>query len=386
MMTSKKWVIIVLATLGLSLGGCKGFFIGTENLTEPVDLPDNPGQVAFVHRWQKQIGDGTDEKSLHLQPLVVGNRVFVVSNDGELVALDLASGAVKWEKDIGHAIAAGVGGDQNLVVVGSEDGVLFAFDANTGQAGWRYQLSTEIVSPPIVVGGLVVARAIDGQVTAIEARSGQTVWKRDIGVADLSIRGNANGLFLDGALLYTNGRGRITLLSIADGRPLFSSPVVRGRGITMVERITDLIATPTVRNGVLFLSAYRHKTLAINLKNGDLVWESEYASAKDLFADNRYLYLVDKNSLIHAVNIQDGQLVWTNNQLEGRRISPVTGNGNGIVTIDQEGVMSIIDSRTGRIVGYQRVGGDKSYIAPQFTRQGILTYTSDGELSLVGTQ
>lgn len=381
--------LITTATLCLSLtlftGGCTGFFIGEENLAEPVDLPAASGQIQFTRRWQHQVGDGTDGKALHLRPAIVGGRVFAVSADSELAAFELDSGSRLWQRDIGHPIAAGVGADDNLVVVGNENGLLLAFDANNGEAGWTYQMSTEVLTPPIIAGGLVIARAIDGQVTALDAQSGEVVWKQYIGVADLSIRGNARGLLLDGGVvLFTNGKGRLTILSAVDGQPLLATPIISGEGMTSVERIADLLATPTIRNGVLFVSAYRHKTLAINLKDGSLVWESPYATASDLFADNHYLYLIDKNSLISAVDINNGKLAWTGNALEGRRISPLVGNGQWIATVDYEGEMSIMDARSGKVLGHQRVGGDRAYVAPMPAgRSALLSFTADGDLSLV---
>ncbi|MBS9781459.1 MAG: outer membrane protein assembly factor BamB [Gammaproteobacteria bacterium] len=379
-----KKLLVSVSALSLTalLGGCGSFLVGDENLSEAVDLPDVAQSVGFTRQWQASIGDGTDKKSLHLRPTVVDNRVFVVSADGTLEARELTTGKRIWQQDIGQCIAAGVAADNNLVVVSSEDGLLMAFSAGDGSAGWTYQASTEILTPPTIVNGLVIARAIDGQITALNARSGQPVWKQYIGVSDLSIRGNARGIYLDGAILYTNEKGRMTILSVTDGKPVASTPLVRGKGMTAVDQIADLLATPVVRNGVLFVSAYRQKTLALNLRDGSLLWQSPYSTDKDLFADDKFVYLIDKNSLISALDMRTGKLAWTKNTLEGRRISPVIGNGAWIATIDQEGIMSFLDSNNGNYLGRTDVGGKRSYIAPIVTSAGILTYTSDGDLTL----
>ncbi len=382
----KKNNSLLTATLALCLtallGGCSGFFIGEENLSKPVDLPDSANSVSFSQKWKVNIGDGTDGKKLQLSPAVIGEGVFVVSSDGTLEARNLATGSKIWQQEIGHSIATGVAADNNLVVVGSENGLLMAFSAKDGTSGWTYQASSEILTPPIIIKGLVIARAVDGQITALDARSGNVVWKQYIGVANLSIRGNAQGIYLDGAILYTNDRGRMSILSIADGKPVVSTPLVTGKGLTEVDQISDLLATPVVRNGILFVSAYRQKTLALNLRDGSLLWQSPYSTDKDLFADNKFVYLVDKNSLISALDMQTGKLAWTKNTLEGRRISPVAGNGAWIATIDQEGIMSFLDSNSGNYLGRTTIGSERSYIAPILTREGILTYTADGSLTL----
>lgn len=375
---------IAIVSIAVGVVGCSNFFVGEENSATAVDLPSNPGAVALTMGWHQQVGDGTDDRALSLTPLVGKERVIAVDATGKLQAFAVQNGERLWSQSIGQTIAAGVGGNAYFAVVGSENGLLMAFDAQTGQPGWRYQLSTEIMATPNVVGDLVIARAIDGQVTALDARNGQVVWKQHIGVADLSIRGNARGVVLGKEILFTNGKGRITLLAIADGKPIFSAPVVVGRGITAVARLADLLATPVIRNGLLFVSAYRHKTVAINMQDGGLLWESPHATSKDLFADNRYLYLIDKDSVIRALDMRNGKVAWTNRDLLGRHISPLAGDGRLLVTADFAGIMNVINAANGELLGYSSVGSGTTYTAPQWLNGRWLNFSGDGDLSLFG--
>ncbi len=218
--------------------------------------------------------------------------------------------------------------------------------------------------------------------TALSEKAGQVIWKQSLSVPSLSIRGNSRALFLDGVLLYTTGKGRLTLLSAQDGKPVLDAPVSAGRGITAVERVADLLATPTVRNGVLFLSAYRQETLAIQLADGALLWKSDKATALDLFADNRYVYVVDKNSIIYALDIRSGKVAWQSAVAEGRKISPLAGNGQYLVSVDNQGKLLVLDSANGELLGYQDVGDDRTYVAPQWVDGKWLTFTGNGQLTL----
>lgn len=374
-----KWLFLFFS---LSLWGCSGYFLGTENLAEPVDLPKITAEVDFIRQWKKTVGKGTDQKALSLTPLATRSTVYAASADGELVAYARESGERLWKVHTGQAIAAGVSGNDQVIVVVSRNGLLMAFDTRQGTMGWRYQLSTEVLAAPLVISDLIVVRAIDGQVVALDARSGQPVWKQDIGVADLSIRGNSKAVFVDGMLLFTNGKGHLTVLSIADGKTVFTAPLVLGKGKTAVDRIADLMATPAVRKGVLFLSAYRHQTLAIDLKDGGVLWQNDLSTALDIFADNRYVYLVDKNSTVYALSQQDGKVVWRNDQLKGRRLSPLSGDGYWLTSTDYDGNLIVMDAGTGAILGITSVGSQRAYVAPRYLPNGWLTYTRDGSLTM----
>ncbi|MPV85860.1 outer membrane protein assembly factor BamB [Ostreibacterium oceani] len=387
--------LILLGLFATLLSGCSGFFLGEPNLAEPEKLPSNPNEVNVSRHWQQKIGKGTADSTLRLTPKVIGDRVYMVSADGLLRAFSLDTGERQWQRQLGHAISAGVAGDttspatnsatsSTALVVGTENGVLMAFSSTDGSPLWSYPLSTEIIASPTVTNGRVIARTIDGQVTALTADRGEVLWKQDIGVADLTIRGNAEALNLGEVLLFTNGRGTITVLSIADGRPVLTAPVVIGRGMTEVQRIADLLATPTINEGVLFLSAYRHKTLAIDLQSGGLVWEQAVASALDLFADSRYVYVVDKDSIIYALNQKDGKVAWQSEVLKGRRISPLSGDGVHLLTVDMDGQLVALDSQDGSLLAYESVGKSRAHIAPlRFDQNRWLTFTRDGRLTQI---
>jgi outer membrane protein assembly factor BamB len=60
-------------------------------------------------------------------PVIVGNRVFVGSDDGRLYALDLASGRSVWEFRAGSGIKSSPAVGQGRLLIGSSDGAVYCF-------------------------------------------------------------------------------------------------------------------------------------------------------------------------------------------------------------------------------------------------------------------
>jgi outer membrane protein assembly factor BamB len=72
--------------------------------------------------WEWNSGGRLDSS-----PVIVGERVFLGTQKGELTALDLATGAVGWSFETGAAILASPSVAAGMLVISNLDGVVYAF-------------------------------------------------------------------------------------------------------------------------------------------------------------------------------------------------------------------------------------------------------------------
>ncbi|HET9482041.1 MAG TPA: PQQ-binding-like beta-propeller repeat protein [Candidatus Polarisedimenticolia bacterium] len=89
---------------------------GRDRLVHALD----PGTGRAV--WIHQAGSRVDAS-----PVIAGDRVFVATTGGDLLALSLASGAAVWRFQAGSGFAASPALAAGRLVVGSSDGTLYAF-------------------------------------------------------------------------------------------------------------------------------------------------------------------------------------------------------------------------------------------------------------------
>lgn len=376
--SSRLWAAALCSLLLLT--GCRGFFIGKENLSEPVVLEKTNGNI-LKQVWKTKVGDGENLRALTLLPWFYNDTLFVVSEDGVLAAVDFEQGKTHWKKTIGQRISAGISGDATHLFVGTREGVLQAYN-HDGKLLWQKNLGSEMLAAPTVVGGLVVTRTLSGQVNALTV-DGKMVWEQTIGTNPLSIRANARALFVDGAFWLVDNKGHLSIFDGKTGQRQLDVPLVFGRGLTAVLRLSDLVATPVVRNGLLFVSAYRHETLALDLKSGDLRWRAPIGSALDLFADSNAVYVVDKDSVIYALNQADGQLLWQSEAARGHRLSALAGNGQYLLAMDYLGQALLFSAFDGHLLDVKSVASDdeiRTYAAPQCTKTDCIIYAADGTL------
>ncbi len=95
---------------------------------------------------------------------------------GDLTALDLATGKVKWKKDLPGGVvgAAAVAGGQ--AVCAATDGKVRAFKLADGDRAWLYDAKAPVFAPPAVAGGVVYVADLLGTVHAIDAKTGAAKW------------------------------------------------------------------------------------------------------------------------------------------------------------------------------------------------------------------
>jgi len=111
--------------------------------------------------------------------------VFFGSGDGNIYALNAASGVLTWKfktGDVVHASPAIAGG---RLFVGSWDSYFYALDAVTGKEKWRFKTGEDpvihnqvgIQSSAAVVDGVVYFGCRDSNFYALDAATGEKKWR-----------------------------------------------------------------------------------------------------------------------------------------------------------------------------------------------------------------
>jgi alcohol dehydrogenase (cytochrome c) len=82
-----------------------------------------------------------------------------ITGRGELVALDIATGRVKWDTRLSHSPYGAATIANDLVFTTTYDGTLWAFDRRSGKPVWRSKLPTGTDAPVAVAGDTLVTAA-----------------------------------------------------------------------------------------------------------------------------------------------------------------------------------------------------------------------------------
>src|SRR5215510_8280976 len=116
-------------------------FRGNHSLT---GVSQSPVPRDLKQLWTYEAGD-----SIESSAAIVGGTVFVGSQKGELVSLNLENGAVYWKYATGSPIGESSQAYGNGVVyIGDLGGVMLAVNAPDGKQLWTFKAGNEIKSSP----------------------------------------------------------------------------------------------------------------------------------------------------------------------------------------------------------------------------------------------
>ena len=123
-------------------------FRGNAQLTGIADVAP-PASLSV--KWTYDAGDAIDSS-----PAIADNVVYIGSAKGELLAIDLASGKLRWKYATGSSIGeSSPAVSADAVFVGDLDGTVHAVNVRDGSRLWTFKTASEIKSSPTLAEDLV---------------------------------------------------------------------------------------------------------------------------------------------------------------------------------------------------------------------------------------
>jgi outer membrane protein assembly factor BamB len=99
---------------------------------------------------------------------------------GEVVALDLASGQVKWRKAVPGGVLSPVAVKGDLAVFTATDGKVRGWNVATGQEKWVYAAANPFFAGPALSGGFAYVADLKANVAALALSDGKAQWALDV--------------------------------------------------------------------------------------------------------------------------------------------------------------------------------------------------------------
>lgn len=255
--------------------------------------------------WQKRPGG-----PLRGAPTVVGDTLYVMSQDNQLYSLKTADGATNWSATASVEIAGvfGTGApafDRGTVVAGFSSGELNAYRFENGRVVWQDALSrtsistsvatlSDIDASPVIDNGQVFALGQGGRMVALDLITGQRIWELNLaGIATPWVAGDWVFAVTDDAkvMAISRNNGKIRWINQL---PAFENLKAKRGPISYVG--------PVLAGGRLILAGENGALINIDPATGAFQSQTNVGApvSQPPVVANNTLYVLDDKGRLHA--------------------------------------------------------------------------------------
>lgn len=250
-------------------------------------------------KWRFPVDGGALAEPFLGTPALGEDMVYFTSTDHKVYALDVDTGAKRWEFQTGNQIWGGPGYRDGTLYVGSSDKNLYALNAETGERKWVFVASGAIYSTPHVSEDTVYFGALDNKAYALNAENGEERWSFQTGnwVWDSPVSHEETVYVpsLDHSL-YALDAGNAAVRWEFEANDM----------------ITD---SPVIAEGIVYFSANNAGVYALEAETGAEVWHYPEEGTFKVLASpavaDQLVYVNADDGSLYALDAATGELKWT---------------------------------------------------------------------------
>jgi outer membrane protein assembly factor BamB len=327
-------------------------------------------RLPLAERWHRSF----EKTAFGAVPVIAGGVIYVGDLDGTFHALAVDTGATVWThagKSAGFPSAAAVSSDPAvpLVVVGDDAGGVVALERATGMVRWRYETGGEISGGPTILpaaAGGPAARVLvgsqDASLSALDLATGAVVWKHSI--ADQIRCSPTVAAAPDGDRVFLAGcDGKLHVIDVATGAEKAAVPIDGPTG-----------TTPAAAGGRVFFGSEGGVFYGVDYVAGTVAWRTAGAAGGQSYRSSAAIadgpagplaIVGSRGKAVEAFAVNDGGRAWRR-PLRGRVdaapvVVAIAAAGQpprqGVVVADAAGKVSVLDAATGDVAWEFDAGG-----------------------------
>lgn len=305
--------VIVTIFVGLNIAVAIAEGEREPDIQQSVTVWDLPNSKAINH-----VADLVFQKSNHkdaytpiiVEELIHGykeNIVYVVSENGEVQAINNENGLVFWRITVKESLMTSpVYLDGKVIVVGEQN--IHAFDARNGEGIWTVKSEQAVKHSPIVASGNIIISSLEGNITSFTPE-GEVFWETHVPELESGL------VSWNDSVIAATYEGKIIELNSHTGQQIWSTNV-EGK----------VLGTPGIVDHSMFVGTSKGVVHAIDLITKEIQWRSEelsYANRKGLLnstihangistsisGNDQYLAFGTVYEVVYIIDREDGQIV-----------------------------------------------------------------------------
>lgn len=365
------------------------------NATRTRVAPHAALPAALRLAWRADAGQGNAGRALMTAGPVVGEgRVYVLDAAATVRAFGLGGNLI-WTASLvpeGEDGRDGFGGGlafaSGTVYATTGFGEAVALDAATGAVRWRTRVDAPVRAAPTVSGGRVILVTRDDQGFALDAADGRIVWRVSGATGTTGLLGGSSPAADDIVAVLPFTSGEVTAVIAATGRRIWSAAITGGRRGLARANIGDITGDPVIDGETIYAANQSGRLVSIDRRTGNRNWTANDGSLNPVVPAGGSLFLISDRAELLRLDAATGARIWAvqlpefsdprNRQGAIGYGGPILAGGR-LVLVTTNRLLLAFDPATGAETGRVEMPSG-TYLPPAVAEGRLFVLTTRGEL------
>lgn len=267
--------------------------------------------------WSANIGQGNSRKyRVSAAPVVSDGRVFAMDSRGEVTAV-ATSGGVLWRAALkpqaarsdvsGGGLAIGAG----RLFATTGYGEMVALDMSSGAVVWRQKLGGPAAAAPTVNGDVVFVTGRNGATFALNAADGRVIWEISATRSNSGMLGAGSPAIAGELVLLPSGSGEVLAANQADGSGIWRVAVAGKRLGRSYSGISEITGDPVIAGKTAYIGNQSGNTAAVDVETGARIWTAKEAAYGPVLVAGGSVFLISDEAKLVRLDASTGARIWS---------------------------------------------------------------------------
>jgi outer membrane protein assembly factor BamB len=269
--------------------------------------------------------------------------------------------------------------------VGTNEGEVIALNAVDGAIRWRVKVNGEVLSAPAISPQAVVVRTVDGKLHGLSPADGRLLWDHEEQVPRLTLRGTSRPVIQNDVALCGFDNGKVVAVNLRDGSLVWETAVAPPTGRTELERLVDIDSAARVSGNDVYTVGFQGRVAMLTFDTGQVWWSHEASSYRGLGLDDEAMYVSTSDGEVVSLRRRTGAEIWRQNALLHRGLSAPAVQDTTVAVADFQGYVHWFDKATGTLAARASSGEVRVTNAPLAVGDMVLVINDVGRITAFRT-
>ncbi|MBV1864060.1 MAG: PQQ-binding-like beta-propeller repeat protein [Rhodobacteraceae bacterium] len=268
--------------------------------------------------WTQNIGSGNSRKRyISSDPVIAGERIFTLDAASGVRAFS-TGGAPLWARELTpgqeksrNATGGGLAYSAGVLVATTGHGEVVAMDAASGEIRWRHKMIGSISAAPVIAGTTVVAVSRSNNALGLNIRNGRILWQQNSSGSDAGVVGAGSPAASGNLTVIPFASGEVVGALTRNGLRAWSSVVSGGHKGLARAFVSDISGDPVIDGVTVYVANQSGRLASLDRRSGERNWTANDGSYSPVWSAGGAVFMISDNFAIKRLNASDGAEVWS---------------------------------------------------------------------------